>query len=173
MPLLKALRLPHIALLLVSQVLSAIGDYFYSIAVIWIAVKTSGSAAGLVAAAEGAAAFCFGLPGGIYVDRRNRRITMIVVDLTRAVMVLTLPILALTGRLQFWHLVAVSFVIGAVGSLFGPALQASLSALSENDQGTLQATNALMDITRRLARTLGPTLVGLLVIPPSSASLHA
>ncbi|HZO74616.1 MAG TPA: MFS transporter [Ktedonobacteraceae bacterium] len=164
MPLLKALRLPHIALLLVSQVLSAIGDYFYSIAVIWIAVKTSGSAAGLVAAAEGAAAFCFGLPGGIYADRWNRRITMIVVDLTRAVMVLTLPILALNGLLQFWHLVAVSFIIGAVGSLFDPALQASLSALSENDQGALQATNALMDITRRLARALGPTLVGLLVV---------
>jgi DHA3 family macrolide efflux protein-like MFS transporter len=163
MYLLKVLRLPHIILLLVGQVLSAIGDYFYTIAVMWIAVKTLGNDAGLVAAAGGIAAFSFGLLGGVYADRWNRRVTMIVVDLIRAVVVLILPVLALNGLLQFWHLMVTSFIIGAMGSLFNPALQASLLPLTGNDQGTLQATNALLDITSRLARALGPSLVGLLV----------
>ncbi len=160
---LKALRLPQIALLWTSQVLSAMGDYFYTIAVMWIAVKTSGSDAGFVAGAEAVTMFVFGLPGGVYADRWNRRVTMIAVDLTRAVAVLLLPVLALTGRLQFWHLVVVAVIIGSLSALFDPALQASLPALTGGDTQALQATNGLMDITRRLARTLGPSLAGLLV----------
>lgn len=163
MSFLKALRLPQIALLWTSQVLSAMGDYFYTIAVMWIAVKTSGSSAGFVAAAEAVAMFVFGLLGGVYADRWNRRVTMIVVDGVRAVAVMALPILALTGRLQFWHLVVVAVIIGSLSALFDPALQASLPALTGGETRTLQATNGLMDITRRLARTLGPGLAGLLV----------
>ena len=34
---LKVLRLPHLAILWISQVLSAMGDYFYDIAVMWSA----------------------------------------------------------------------------------------------------------------------------------------
>ncbi len=160
---LKALRLPQIALLWISQVLSATGDYFYTIAVMWIAVKTSGSDAGLVAGAGGIATIVFGLFGGVYADRWNRRITMIVVDFARAAVVLALPTLALSGRLQFWHLVVVEVLISSLGALFDPALQASLPVLT-GDARTLQATNGLMDITRRLARTLGPSLAGLLVV---------
>lgn len=159
---LKALRLPQIALLWVGQVLSSIGDYFYTIAVMWIAVKTSGSAAGLIAGAGGMTTIVCGLFGGVYADRWNRRITMIVVDLLRAAIVLALPILALSGRLQFWHLVTVEVLISILGALFDPALQASLPALT-GDTRTLQATNGLMDITRRLARMLGPSMAGLLV----------
>lgn len=164
MYLLKVLRLPQVLFLLIGQTLSAVGDYFYSIAVMWIAVKTSGSNAGFVAAAGGIAVFCFGLLGGVYADRWNRRTTMIVVDAIRTAIVLALPVLALSGHLQFWHLVIVSFVVNAVGSLFNPALQASLLPLVENNRELLRATNALMDVTRRLARALGPTLVGLLVL---------
>jgi DHA3 family macrolide efflux protein-like MFS transporter len=162
MSFLKALRLPQIALLWTSQVLSAIGDYLYTIAVMWIAVKTSGSDAGLVAGAEAIAMFTFGLLGGVCADRWNRRVTMVTVDLVRAATVLLLPVLALTGRLQFWHLIGVAVVIGSLSALFDPALQASLPALTGDTQ-TLQATNGLMDITRRMARMLGPSMAGLLI----------
>lgn len=160
---LKALRLPQIALLWVSQVLSATGDYFYTIAVIWMAVKMSGSDAGLVAGAGGIATIVCGLFGGVYADRWNRRMTMITVDLARAGVVLLLPALALNGGLQFWHLIVAEVIISSLGALFNPALQASLPALSGDTQ-TLQATNGLMDITQRLARALGPSIAGLLIV---------
>jgi len=153
----------HLAILWLSQVLSAMGDFFYLIAVMWIAVKVAGSGAGIVAAAEAGSMLLFGLLGGVYADRWNRRTTMIVVDVLRAIAVGILPILALTGTLQLWHLVIVAVVIGSLGALFDPALQASLPALSGNPQ-ILQATNGLMDITRRLARALGPSLAGVLII---------
>lgn len=160
---LKVLRLPHLAILWVSQVLSAMGDFFYLIAVMWIAVKVAGSAAGIVAAAEAGSMLLFGLLGGVYADRWNRRTTMIVVDMLRTLAVGVLPVLVLTGTLQLWHLVVVAVVVGSLSALFDPALQASLPALTGNSQ-ILQATNGLMDVTRRLARALSPSLAGLLII---------
>ncbi len=159
---LKVLRLRHLAILWLSQVLSAIGDRFYVIAVTWMAVKIAGSAAGIVVAAEAGSMLLFGLPGGVYADRWNRRTTMIIVDLLRAAAVASLPILAQIGTLQLWHLVVVAIVVGSLGALYDPALQASLPALT-GDAQTLQATNGLMDVTRRLARVLGPSLAGLLI----------
>jgi len=87
---------------------------------------------------------------------------MIMVDLLRAAAMAVLPLLAWTGTLRLWQMAAVAAIIGATGSLFDPALQASLPALTENER-TLQATNGLMDITRRLARAIGPSLAGVLV----------
>jgi len=159
---LKVLRLRHLAILWLSQVLSAIGDRFYAIAVIWIAVKIAGSAAGIVVAAEAGSMLLFGLPGGVYADRWNRRTTMITIDLLRAAAVASLPILAQVGTLRLWHLVVVAIIVGSLGALFDPALQGSLPALTSDTQ-TLQATNGLMDVTRRLARVLGPSLAGLLI----------
>ncbi len=160
---LKVLRQRHLAMLWSSQVLSAIGDYLYSIAVIWLAVKVAGSAAGIVAAAQAGSALLFGLLGGVYADRWNRQKTMMIVDLARAAAVGVLPVLALTGTLRLWHLVIVAVIVGSLGALFDPALQASLPTLT-GDARILQAANGLMDVTRRLARALGPSLAGALIL---------
>lgn len=159
---LKVLRVRHLGLLWVSQVLSAMGDYFYEIAVMWIAVKMVGGAAGIVVVAETGSGLLFGLLGGVYADRWNRRTTMVAVDVLRALAVATLPFVALMGTLPLWYLVTVAVIVGSLGALFDPALQASLPALT-GDVQTLQATNGLMDVTRRLARMLGPSLAGVLI----------
>lgn len=158
----SVLRRPHLALLWTSQVLSALGDYLYQIAIVWIAVNVVGSGAGLVAAAEAGSLFLWGLFGGVYADRWNRRIVMIWVDTLRALAVLLLAALALTRSLQLWHLIIIAILIGSLGAFFEPALQASLPALAK-DEKVLQAANGLMDVTRRLARALGPSLAGVLV----------
>jgi MFS transporter, DHA3 family, macrolide efflux protein len=162
MAFLKVLRMRHLAILWLSQVLSAMGDYLYEIAVLWIAVKSVGSGAGVVAASEAGSMLIFGLLGGVYADRWDRQKVMVVADVLRAIAVSVLPILALSGMLQLWHLVIVAIIIGSLSSLFDPALQASLPALTTDIQ-TLQATNGLMDTTRRLARILGPGTAGLLI----------
>ena len=158
---LSALRHRHLAILWSSQVFSALGDHLYEIAVMWIAVQVAGGGAGIVGAAEALPALLFGVLGGVYADRWDRRRAMIVVDLIRAGAVLILPALAAVGPLQLWHLVLVSVVVSSLGALFTPALQASLPMLAGNER-TLQATNGLMDATRRLARAIGPSLAGVL-----------
>jgi hypothetical protein len=76
--------------------------------------------------------------------------------------VAVLPVLAFFGRLELWHLAAVAAVVGALGSLFSPALQASLPALVPDVVG-LQAMNGLMDGTWRVALAVAPSLAGVLV----------
>jgi hypothetical protein len=71
-------------------------------------------------------------------------------------------VLSFTGALQLWHLVIVAIIIGSLDTLFDPALQASLPALTDN-AATLLSANGLMNITRRLASALGPSLAGVLV----------
>jgi DHA3 family macrolide efflux protein-like MFS transporter len=158
----RMLRQPHLAILWVSQVLSAIGDNLYTIAVLWTAVRVAGGRAGIVAAAGTVATLVFGMLGGVYADRWDRQKTMAAVDVLRAATVAILPVLAWRGMLQLWHLAAVAVVVSGLGALFDPALQASLPALV-SDRQMLQATNGLMDMTRRLARAIGPSLAGALV----------
>jgi len=166
MQFLKVLRYPQLALLWSSQVLSSIGDFFYAIAVMWFAIRIAGSTGVMVSAVEAGAALVFGLLGGVYADRWNRRTIMLTVDILRACVVGSLPVLAFFGQLQLWHMLVVALLVGSLGSLFDPALQASLPTLAQ-DTRTLQAANGLMDVTRRLARALGPSLAGpLLVVLP-------
>ena len=147
----------------IGQVLSAIGDQLFLIAAIWLAIQLSGSSAAFVPAAIFSSALIFGLIGGIYADRWNRRTTMIVVDLIRAIAVLTLPIAACFAPITLAHLIVVAVVIGALGALFDPCLQASLPTLT-SDPNTLRSTTALMSMTIRIARSIAPTISGLLAV---------
>lgn len=102
MNLLRLLRHRHIAALWASQVLSAMGDHLYDLAVVWVAVRVAGSGAGLVVAANALTRLAVGLLGGVLADRWNRRAAMVAADLLRAATVGTLPILAHSGHLQLW-----------------------------------------------------------------------
>ncbi|MBO0792282.1 MAG: MFS transporter [Ktedonobacteraceae bacterium] len=153
-----------------SQLLSAIGDQFYSVALVWMAIEFVGSAAGILISAGSLTTLLCSLLGGILADRWNRRWTLVGTDIIRALAVGLLPLLLLyagkSGQASFWILMGVTISVEAAGSLFDPALQASLPSFA-GDLKALSATNALMNATQRLARLLGPGLTGfiLLVIP--------
>jgi MFS family permease len=156
---LAMLRRRHIAVLWIGECLSAMGDYFYLVAVMWTAAKLAGSAAGLVAAAESGAALAFATLGGVVADRFDRRWAMIVADLGRGITVAILGLFALRGALGVAPMVLAALVLGTFDAMFTPALLASIPALVAHP-GELQATNGLMDATRRIARAVGPSLAG-------------
>ncbi len=149
----------HLVLLWFSQLLSAIGDQLYEIAVVWLAVQLVASEAGFVLSAGAWSRLVLRVLGGVYADRWDRRKTMFAVDLMRCGVVLTLPMASLLGPLSIWHLAAATAAIGNLSALFDPALQAGLPTVIEHTH-TLQAMNGLMDATRRLARICGPGLAG-------------
>jgi DHA3 family macrolide efflux protein-like MFS transporter len=153
------LRRRHIAILWVGECLSSMGDYFYFVAVMWTAAKLAGSAAGLVSAAESLAALAFAALGGVLADRFDRRRAMIAADVGRAVAVGLLGVCALRGALGVVALVLAAIVLGTFDAVFTPALLASVPALVTHP-GELQATNGLIDATRRIARAIGPSLAG-------------
>jgi len=157
----KILRQKPLAVLWFSQLLSEIGDQIYLVAALWIAVQISPGSAALVAASDYMSMFICSLFAGVYADRLNRRKAMIASDLIRALAVITLPIAAYFGPISIIHLVLVGITLGSLSALFAPCLIATIPAITHESQA-LQATSGLMDATRRLGRTIGPGLAGIL-----------
>ncbi|SCE69398.1 MFS-type transporter involved in bile tolerance, Atg22 family [Micromonospora viridifaciens] len=103
----------------------------------------------------------FGLLGGAYADRWDRRRTMAAVDGARAVVVAALAVLVATGRAGVASLAAVAFLLAALGTLFDAASFAVLPSLVPpaalpTANGRLQAGTAVA------GGFLGAPLAGLL-----------
>lgn len=132
-------------------------------AALWIAAQISPGATALVGLSEIVTALVCGLFAGVYADRLHKVKAMMMSDLVRAIAVFTLPIAAHFGTITIPHLMFVGIVLGGFNTLFDPCLGAAVPALAD-DPESLHATNALMDATRRVARTIGPGCAGLLAV---------
>ena len=158
----KVLRQRAIQQLWYGQVISAIGDRLFEVAVVWLAVEEVGERAGLIVVAGTLASLGFGVFGGVFADRWNRRTTMVISDLLRAGVLFSLVAIAVFAELQLWQLAVATTLLGALNALFEPALYASLPALSP-DRRSLQAANGLIDMTWRISNTTGPAIAGVLL----------
>jgi len=170
MEFLRVLRQRDVFWLWIGQVVSAIGDKFFDIAVVWIATKEVGAAAGGVVVLGTVASLIFWLIGGVYADRWNRRWTMIATDILRAITLVVMVLIMTLGELQLWHIGLVTAILSALNALFQPALIASLPEIVP-DTRQLQATNALMDVTTRVAMSIAPVLAGYLLALTTAENL--
>ena len=152
------------ALLWGGLALSSVGDQAYAVAFTWIAVEAFGAAAGWLAAVGPLAVLLTLAFGGRLADGWAPLRAMLGADLARAA--------ALLGVVAAWEagggpspsaLLAAVAVLGAGQAVFRPALQSVIPALVP-DPAALPAANALLDATERIARLLGPALVGALVL---------
>lgn len=134
----------------------------------WVAVAALGEAAGYLTALQPATILLVALLAGRAADRIEPRRMMIAADLGRAAALACLVGgWMMLGYPPGWALVACVFALAAGHALFRPALQAAIPPLIA-DPARLPAANALLDSTDRIARLVGPGLVGLLgaLLPP-------
>lgn len=109
----------------------------------------------------------FGLIGGVFADRWNRRRTMIVADLGRALAVLLLlgipnaHFKALFNAHDMGLVYTASFLVASLSCFFSPARQGLLPVLVPRER-LLQA-NSLMLSANQATMFLGPALGGLLI----------
>ena len=155
----RVLRNPRFRRLWVGQVVSAIGDYFYLLAVpILINALTGSTAAIGLAMIVGFALpqLVFGIPAGVLVDRWERRRVMIVADLVRAGLVLGGLLARDAGSL--WVLYVVGFLMSVASRFFYPAQSALVPMLVSEDE--LLAANSLSQLTMTASLLVGPALAG-------------
>jgi MFS family permease len=161
---LKPLTVRPIALLSSGQLVAAIATEIYRVALIWIAIDIAGAAGGYIVAAHSATILLVTLVSGVWADNWDPRGTLIGVHLLRVVVVLLLPLSATLGDgVPIWLFWSVAMAMAALTAFFDPALQTSLPRLSPS-VAMLPALNGLVDGMRRLARILGPALVGALAV---------
>lgn len=155
---LRPLARGRIAILWSGVAISAVGDEFYNVAVIWLAVGLVGAGAGYLAACQCVAVVVAALLASAVADGWDRRRAMIGADLFRAAVALIPVALWFHSDLTVWHLIPVIVLISGAKAFFDPALQAAIPSLAK-DRALFQSTNGLFDATRRLARVTGPALI--------------
>jgi MFS family permease len=116
---------------------------------------------GILSATGGASVLLFSLWAGLIVDRVRRRPVMIVADLGRALLLSSIPVLAVMHVLTIAHLITVAAVVGVLTVLFDVAYQSYLPSLVGSVD--LFQGNRLLSISSSTAEILGPSLTGVLV----------
>ena len=139
-----------------GQAISNLGDFVYSTTLfIWVFTIThSAAAVSGVLAAQYLPVFLLGPLAGVLVDRWNRRQTMLISDLIRAVAV-TLPLIV-PPSLRLQAIYASVFLISALGRFFMPAESGVLQVIVAEKQQMRAAS--IKQATFALSIILGPAL---------------
>ncbi|WP_370695781.1 MFS transporter (plasmid) [Priestia megaterium] len=150
-------------LLLSSRFVSQLGDKIFLPAVLWLAVESSSNGTTKV----GILSFVIVLPTllslfiGVFVDRFNKKNTMILCDLLRFLFCLFLYF-----NTHFWFIVAVVFLIELIGQFFNISSTSSIPSIV-SEKSYLKANSYLTgieNITSIVGYSLGGLLIGLLGI---------
>jgi DHA3 family macrolide efflux protein-like MFS transporter len=145
-----------------GQLVSALGDVIYSIALgFWILAKTGSTA--LMGALMAAAALPRVLASpfaGVLVDRGDRKRLLILTDLVRGLAVALVGVAALLGSAQVWMVFAAAVVIGLGGAFFNPAVASSLPDIVGRDK--LVQANSVFHMIYTLSGLAGNSAGGIL-----------
>jgi predicted MFS family arabinose efflux permease len=151
-------RAPDLRLLLGAGLVSMTGDWLLSVGLAYSVYALTGST--LASAAALLSAFVpqvlVGSVAGVFVDRWDRKRTMVVTNLLLAVGLL--PLLLVGGADRIWLVYVVLAVQSCIEVFFAPAEQAFLPRVV--DESDLVAANGLNSQARNLARLIGSGLGG-------------
>jgi DHA3 family macrolide efflux protein-like MFS transporter len=155
----RLLRNPSFMALWLGQTISFIGDYFYWLAIPIMVERMTGSAllVGLSVISNALPMLVLGPVAGVFVDRWDRKRTMIVSDVVRGLLVLVC--LTVQTPEQIWIYYVVGFLMSCVSRFFFPAQNAVLPLIVP-DRNDLLAANGLMQIVQTVGLLLGPALAG-------------
>jgi MFS family permease len=126
-----------------------------------VALDASPFEVGLLAALSTAAFLVIGLPAGAWVDRMRRRSVLIVGDVGRAAVLVTVPVAWWADLLTIWHLYVVALATGVLTVFFEVAYQSYLPHLVGRHH--LVEGNAKLQSAGEVARLVGPALAGQLI----------
>ena len=161
---LQPLQIRDFRLLWSAMTISFTGDGFYLVAIAWASYELSNvpTAFSIVSLAWSLPMVLFLLFGGLVSDRFERRKVMIAADILRGVVMVGLASLALTGNLEFWHLIVLAALYGVGQALFNPAFGAIVPEVVPKN--LLVQANSLDQFVRNLSERLaGPALGGVTI----------
>lgn len=153
---LYVLRQRNFALLWLAGLISVAGDFALIVALplyIYQATDSTLATAG-VFAARVVPSILIGSIAGVFVDRWDRKRTMIWADLLRALVVMLLVVAISADLLILVFLVAT--IQGSIGLFFNPAENALLPLLVDEEH--LVTANALNALNDNLGRLIGPAI---------------
>jgi MFS family permease len=161
---LRPFRTGQYRILAVSLTMSLFGAGVWLIALVLQVKQMGGGPIELSVVATGGAIgmLVAVLFGGVLADRVPQKFILLGVEITKTLMIAAVAVLALTGRLELWHLTIVAFVIGVAEGFFYPAYSALLPSVLPADD--LLAANGFEGVLRpAVMQAAGPAVAALAV----------
>lgn len=158
------------ALLASALIISTFASGMWAVAMVYQVRQLGGGPLELsmVATATSVGLLTLVLLGGVWADRYSGRKIVILVELLSILIMSATAVLALSGTLELWHLMAAGFLAGAGSAFFYPAYSALLPRMLPAED--LLAANGLEGTVRPVVHTaLGPVVAGFLVAAISPA----
>jgi len=140
---------------------SSIGTWMQKLAQSWLVFQLSGSAfmLGLDSFLGEIPIFILALYAGVIADRVDRRRLLVGSQLVQMMCAFTLATLFALGRVEVWHILSLSFLVGTAQAFGAPAYQSLLPSLVPREH--LPNAIAMNSIQFNVARLVGPALGGL------------
>jgi MFS family permease len=160
----RALRHRNFRLFLAGQVVSLIGTWMQQLALGWLVYRMTRSPflLGLVGFAAQVPSLVLSPVAGVWADRWDRHRMLLATQALSLLQALALSVLVLTGRIDVWHVVALSLFLGLVNAVDVPVRQAFLVQMvgGRDDLANAIALNSTMF---NAARLVGPAIGGALI----------
>ncbi len=150
-------------LLLVGTAVSGLGDQIYAFVLPWLIYTLTGSALAMTGmrTAEFLPNIVLGLVAGVYVDRWDRRRTLMWAAIGQAVLLTVMAALAGGQTLGLWGLYTLGFLLSCAGFVGGVGFTSFVPVIVPKSQ--LAAANAQSSATSTVVRLLGPAIAGVVV----------
>jgi MFS family permease len=154
---------PAFRRLWMATVSTSLGQWMQSTAIGWLALELSdkSSFVGLVAFAAGIPFLFVSIPGGLLLDRFDRRKVLIICQFIAAVCAVLISVDVISGLVRTWHLLAFAFVNGSMQAIMNPAQQAIVPSLVS--RARLTNGIALMSAGQNMMRVVGPSVAGAII----------
>jgi MFS family permease len=147
-----------------GQGLSLVGTWMQTVAISWLIYRLSGSALllGLTATMQQLPMLVLSPIAGVWAERLNRRIMLIVLQCIALVLALVLALLTFAGVVTVAQVIVLALAMGAVNAFEAPTRQAFLLDLVRTRQDLPNAI-ALQSMMFQAARFVGPSIAGVLL----------
>ncbi|GHH71747.1 MFS transporter [Streptomyces sulfonofaciens] len=136
------------------------GLAFLAIPLVVLSLTGSPFAAALSSAPRTVGYLAVGLIAGALVDRFHPRLVMMLMDVVRLGVFLSLALLAHAGALRVWLVLALALLASSAGVFFDTALAVMVRDLARGER--LVRANSWLEATNQTSLAVGPGLFGLL-----------
>lgn len=157
------LRYRNFRFLWIGQTISALGNPFQTIALLWLVIQLTGSALDLAAVLLSLSIpqALTTLAGGILTDRHDARTVMLWSDSLRTITSGTITLFIFLHWLPFWLLCTILVIHGMANGMFSPAVNSIVPRLLPEE--ALSGANSLIQTMSQLGVSCGVLPAGLLV----------
>lgn len=165
-----ALRYRNYRLLWIGTLVSNTGDWIDQIALNWLIITTTHSAAylGLANLCRGLPIMLFTLIGGVMADRVDRRRLMMTTQSAAMVAAVVLAVMVVTDHAPIWAILLLATCRGIIISFNLPARHTLISDLVPRE--VLPNAVALNSVTINLCKVMGPLIAGLVLATLGTAA---